>query len=310
MDSRSERALRKGFTLVELLVVIAIIGILIGMLLPAVQQVREAARRIQCANNSRQLSLASMNFESAHMHFPAGWTAINENVSTGEALLPGWAWSAQLLPFIEQQNLSDATNFNASLTDISNEETLTQVVNTFICPSDPDDTILDFADDIPSPVGGGSGTRGLQSGTQNQSQTSNQLNLARSNYSGVFGSIEIEDDPFQGNGVFFGNSSIGFRDIRDGSSNTIIIGERRNDRGGVTWLGVVPGISEPFARVVGATDHSPNDPGDGFEDFRSYHSGGINVALGDGSTQFIPDTTSEPIFQALGSRAGGEIVSF
>lgn len=73
---------------------------------------------------------------------------------------------------------------------------------------------------------------------------------------------------------------------------------------------MIPGINEPFARVVGATDHSPNDPDDGFEDFRSYHPGGINVALGDGSTQFIGDSISEPIFQALGSRAGGEIANF
>ena len=89
-----------------------------------------------------------------------------------------------------------------------------------------------------------------------------------------------------------------------------MIGERRNDLGGVTWVGVIDGIDEPFARVVGATDHSPNDRGNGFEDFRSYHPGGVNVGLADGSTQFISDGISELTFQALGSRAGGEVVSF
>ncbi len=294
---------RSGFTLVELLVVIAIIGILIGMLLPAVQQVREAARRIQCANNVRQLSLAVLNYESAHMNFPAGWTAVGEDASTGDAFFPGWAWSAELLPFIEQQNVSNLIDFEVPLTDAVNEPVQTAVIETFLCPSDPDPTILDFGVALTSgPVGGGSSLR-------NPLQTDG-LNLARSNYSGVFGNLDFEEDPFRGNGTFFGNSGISFQQIRDGSSNTIIIGERRNDLGAITWLGLVQGIDEPFARIVGATDHSPNDREDGFEDFRSYHPGGINVALGDGSTQFINDSISEPIFQALGSRAGGEVATF
>ena len=88
-----------------------------------------------------------------------------------------------------------------------------------------------------------------------------------------------------------------------------MIGERRNDQGAVTWLGVIEGVSEPFARVVGASDRSPNSAQGGFEDFRSYHPGGVNMGLVDGSTQFISDTIDEFMFQALGSRNGGEIVT-
>jgi len=318
MDSKRIFASRRGFTLVELLVVIAIIGILIGMLLPAVQQVREAARRIQCANNLRQLSLGTMNYESAFMRFPAGWTAVNEDFSSGGALLPGWAWSAELLPFFEQQNIANLADFDFAVTDPVNEPILTQVVDTFICPSDPDEEILDFSVSLTTgPVGNGNGSSsrnevpGIGSvALLPQPQQNDEINLARANYSGVFGSIEIEDDPFAGNGVFFGNSEISFRNITDGSSNTIIIGERRNDLGAVTWIGLVQGIDEPFARVVGATDHSPNDLEEGFEDFRSYQPGGINVGLGDGSTQFINDSIAEDTFQALGSRAGGEVANF
>jgi len=311
MQSNRDFLLRRGFTLVELLVVIAIIGILIAMLLPAVQQVREAARRIQCGNNIRQLSLGAMNYESAFMKFPPGWTAIGEDSFTEEARLPGWAWSAELLPFIEQQNLANQVNFNLAVTDPGNEAVSTEVVATYICPSDPAATVLDFGSATSGTTGGGGGGGGGGSGSSTRNpQITSELRLARSNYSGVFGNIEDDDNPFRGNGIFFGNSEIGFRNIRDGSSNTIMLGERRNDLGPVTWLGVIAGIDDAFARVVGATDRSPNDQGDGFEYFRSYHPGGINVAMCDGSVQFIEDEISETIFQALGSRAGGEVANF
>ena len=293
---------RRGFTLVELLVVIAIIGILIGMLLPAVQQVREAARRTQCANNVRQLSLSVLNYESAHMRFPPGWNSQSEFDSS-----PGWGWAAIVLPFIEQNNLASQIDFRSSITAPINQGVLEQVIETHICPSDPDPEVASLGQLTSGPVGSGGGST-----TRNPIQTSSgdELMVSRSNYSGVFGSLEVNEDPFAGNGVFFGNSRIGFRNISDGSSNTVMIGERRNDLGVVTWLGVIDGIEEPFARIVGAADHSPNDDGGGFEDFRSYHPGGVNMGVADGSTQFVSDSISEADFQALGSRNGGEVVSF
>ncbi len=302
MFQRSNIRQKQGFTLVELLVVIAIIGILIGMLLPAVQQVREAARRIQCANNVRQSSLAILNFESSNMRFPPGWTSQNDS-----NLLPGWGWSAQILPFLEQGNLASQIRFNDPITTADNSLVHQEVVPGFLCPSDPDGEILNFGGDgsqsDPAPVGNGSSTR--DSGGSQQG-----LMLARSNYSGVFGSIASNDDPFDGEGIFFGNSRIGFRNILDGSSNTMMIGERRNDLGAVTWLGIFPEVTEPFARIVGATDRAPNASTDSFEDFRSYHSGGVNMGFADGSTQFIDDNIGDDTFRDLGTRQGGEVVSF
>ena len=293
---------RRGFTLVELLVVIAIIGILIGMLLPAVQAVREATRRTQCANNVRQLSLSVLNYESAHRQFPPGWDSQSDTDST-----PGWGWSAIVLPFLEQDNLAAQIDFRSSITAPINQNVLETVIGGHLCPSDPDPEIVNLGQATPDPVGtsGGSGTR-----IANQDSSADGLMVSRGNYSGVFGNLEVNEDPFGGNGVFFGNSQIGHRNIRDGASNTMMIGERRNDQGAVTWLGVIEGIDEPFARAVGATDHSPNDPQGGFEDFRSYHTGGVNMGFADGSTQFLADSISESVFQALGSRAGGESGNF
>jgi len=224
-------------------------------------------------------------------------------VAEGDGLFPGWAWSAEILPFIEQANLSDQIDFQIDILEPVNMAVITEVVDSYLCPSDPAAEILNFVTEVPEPVGSGSGTR------TGGSTFGDELLLARSNYSGVFGNIETTDDPFRGNGMFFGNSRIGFRNIRDGSSNTMLIGERRNDLAPLTWVGVIDGVDEPFARVVGATDNAPNGPGNGLQDFRSYHPGGVNVGLADGSVQFVTDTVSDDVFQALGTRSGGEVVN-
>ena len=283
-----------GFTLVELLVVIAIIGILIGMLLPAVQQVREAARRIDCSNKSRQVGLAVMNYESAHGEFPPGWIV-------GEFELTGWGWASIILPFLEAENLADEIDFD----DIvgADPDVIAEVLPVFLCTSDPAPDVLELGSDV-AEVGSTGG-----SGTTNSFSSVGDLLVARSNYSGVFGTLEFSEDPRRGSGIFFANSDVTFGEIRDGSSNTLMIGERRNDFGTVTWAGVFPGVNEPFARIVGAADLSPNSNEDTFENFRSYHPGGINVTLGDGSTQFVTDTIDEEIFQAFSSIAGGEVVN-
>lgn len=119
----------KAFTLVELLVVIAIIGVLIAMLLPAVQQVREAARRISCANKIRNIVLAELNYESAHRRFPRGW-----DTSDGRGN-PGYGWMAFSLPFFDQENLYNRIDFNQPLSETSKTEPRTASFDLLICPS-------------------------------------------------------------------------------------------------------------------------------------------------------------------------------
>ena len=287
----------KGFTLVELLVVIAIIGILIGMLLPAVQAVREAARRTDCSNKMRQLGLAIHNFEGSFSQLPDGWLISDPGDPLSSS---GWGWSAVILPFLEETNLSGRINFELPIDDPTQVELAANVIDGFLCPSDPFPSSLAF-DPIENPVGQGSGTSGPPQ------ETGEQIAVARSNYSGVFGNIEQTPDPLRGNGVFFGDSSTRFRDIHDGLSNTMLIGERRNDLGTVSWVGVVSDTSEPFARIVAATDNPPNFNEVDFENFRSYHPGGINAVLADGSLHFVTDSIDATVFRGMGTIAGSEL---
>ena len=155
---------------------------------------REAARRTECANKVRQLSLAVINFESSRSRFPAGWTSEEDSIDEN---LPGWAWSAEILPFIEQANLSDQIDFREAILEDVNLPFTTEVIETYLCPSDPDPEILNFVTEIAEPVGNGSGNRNT-----NTSSLGDELLLARTNYSGVFGNIDNNDDPFRGDGLF------------------------------------------------------------------------------------------------------------
>jgi prepilin-type N-terminal cleavage/methylation domain-containing protein len=294
-----------AFTLVELLVVIAIIGILIGMLLPAVQSVREAARRIQCANNCRQLGLAALNYESAHMHFPPGWST---GIADAPLAEPGWGWSAHLLPYMEQSNVFNSINLSIAIDDHLHEDIIQSRMPVFICPSDPTEEIVNLDQHIEHDDDHDD-DHFRHANPDEDDHSHGELLVSRSNYSGCFGNLEIEDAPLNGNGIFFANSEVTFGEIVDGSSNTIMVAERTNRLGPISWVGMVPEVEEPFARIVAVTDHAPNDHHMHFEDFRSEHTGGINVTLGDGSTHFVADSIDEVAYQALGSRSGGELSS-
>src|SRR5262245_10843060 len=124
---------RKGFTLIELLVVISVISILIGLLLPAVQKVREAAARIQCQNNLHQIGLALHNYHDAKQAFPPGYVATVPYTDGATDTTPGWGWAAYLLPYIEQDNLFRQLNFNQP---VQNSPAIQTMVKPYLCPSD------------------------------------------------------------------------------------------------------------------------------------------------------------------------------
>jgi len=286
---------RAGFTLVELLVVLAIIGILVGLLLPAVQAAREAARRAQCMSNQRQIGLALTNYESSHRRLPSGW------VDWHQSKQPGWSWAHAILPFMEANAVYNSIDHRSAIDAPINQSNLMQVIPTFICPSD---------------IGGNTFEMGMETHEEeeeeheghNVDEGTKLFRVAKFNYPGVFGTMEINDVPYNANGVFFGNSPIKFKDIRDGLSNTMIVGERSSRLGGSVWHGWITNAAEPGARFLGVADHAPNSKIGHFEDFSSQHGAGIHIVFADGSTRMISDTIDLETYQAICTREGSEVV--
>ena len=280
---------RTGFKLVELLVVIAIIGVVVALLLPAVQAARESARASQCKNSLKQLGAALHHYHDALRRLPPGWIAKQPDS------VPGWGWTVALLPYLDQQGLAESQlKTNLPIADSANKLGRETVLSLLICGSDGKTEVFTIgADDAPGVnVDGGTPL----------------FKVARTNYLGVFGTEEIEDFPSTGSGVFFHNSRVAFADISDGLSNTIVTGERSTRFGGSVWAGMIEGSAEAMARVVGVTDHTPNHPEHHFDDFSSYHPAGVHFLLGDGSIRRYNDTIELSVYQALGTRAGGEAV--
>ena len=289
---------RNAFTLVELLVVIAIIGILIGMLLPAVQQVREAARRTSCANTVRQQMIALHNYESTLGHFPP---AFNSTEPTGGFLSPWvqrfgntFGWQTFILPFNEQNNIHDQFDFSTSWTQLDNIST--QPMANYRCPSDQDD--------------GEGHTK--YSGPNGDPNT-------RSSYVMSIGSLSHfnRSEGFFSErwGVGWFDTKTTFADMRDGSSNILFIGERDNMRmsadgdHGAVWVGL-QGFREHCTTGRGpenATDfaNAPNGSNHGFN-FSSFHPVGVNIGLGDASVHFLTETVNLDVMRKLCAISDGE----
>ena len=221
MRSSHTPRLSRGFTLIELLVVIAIIAVMVGLLLPAVQAAREAARRAQCSNNLKQIGLGMHNYHSVQNTFPPAYiTAVVNNAAIPETG-PGWGWGVMLLNELEQRPLyqSTTTHFSLQITDSGSLTSRTSNLSVFLCPSN---------------VGSGPITATSLTGTVINTD------LSAGQYVASAGQLEPGEYPDTNNGVFYRNSRNGLRDITDGSSSTLMVGERSRNVADATWLGAVP----------------------------------------------------------------------
>lgn len=288
---------RSGFTLIELLVVIAIIAILIALLLPAVQQAREAARRSTCKNNVKQLGLALHNYHETHRCFPPGWiqrstAATCQPDDVGNGCLPGWGWSTMLLPYIDQSNLYNALNVkSANLVSTPSDESKTRIA-LFRCPSDT-------GSDLNSDRGG----------------------HATSNYKGVYGSrgtgTSINTSPHNaaaGSGSFWSNSNVRIRDITDGTSNTMLIGETARGRiGSNTYNGGIWVGYYADGKTASAVWKMENHPGSLINGtlawaFSSQHVGGAHFLLADGGVRFLSENIDGTTYENLGKIRDGNVI--
>lgn len=294
--------INKGFTLVELLVVIAIIGVLIALLLPAVQQAREAARRMSCSNNMKQIGIALHNYHDTYRAFPAGYLYRGGNGKCN------YGWAVAILPFVEQQNFYDQLNpgkiplyqrYNGSST-AADKALLQHRLEAFICPSDA----------------------GPDLAKSQQFSSTDHFDVAVANYIGCAGWSNTPHYPVKNQdagGLLWGNSFLNFADIIDGTSNTLMVAEREYPKGrAATWLGA--GKNDSYGNQATlrtlfraaftmnfdyAAAGQPQNAGKGWS---SLHPGGVMSLTADASVHFIPETTNKNnVLRPLSLREDGNV---
>jgi prepilin-type N-terminal cleavage/methylation domain-containing protein/prepilin-type processing-associated H-X9-DG protein len=322
LSARSSRA--RGFTLIELLVVIAIIAVLIALLLPAVQAAREAARRSQCVNNLKQLGLGLQNYHDINNTFMIGHQG-----QVGNDKRRSWAFS--ILNFIEQSPLYSNINFTTDFYQPQNTSVIISNVATFDCPSDPNASMIE---EPTSPYP--------------RAKANYMVNLGNTHYdedrgnNPFYGPLNVPGTTYTQfmPGPFSLDKTYGLRDMTDGTSGTlvfseVVIGVNQNVQGTILsdhrgdlfnddhncfYFNVytppntklVPDYMQSYCLYPNLNNPPCNgnpSPYVSFNAARSYHSGGVNAALGDGSVRFFKDSIAVQIWRALGTIAGNETVT-
>ena len=304
----TQRISQRAFTLVELLVVIAIISILVALLLPAVQTARETARKMQCSNNFKQVALALHNYHAAYNVFPAGSQINSPSCSpTSGNSHRGFNWGTAILPYLEHTAVYDKMDPTMATHVAPNWEidAVGAIIPTYVCPSDPWGSKRVNVTSFPLP---GRASAADDFGPTNIGGISDTTSWLCDVNCGA--SCTPTDS---GDGVFYNYSTISINDIRDGTTNTLLLGEFTNGRSesfpGMPWANwdmtdTSEGINGPNTLPGGAAAWN-------FYDNRlgSWHGNGATFALCDGSVHFLPEFIDATVLQALTTRAGGEVVA-
>ncbi len=268
---------RRAFTLIELLVVIAIIAVLIALLLPAVQAAREAARRISCVNNLKQIGIAVHGYHDAYNTFPAGgWIAVATQPAT---INMNMGWSAAVLPWLEQRTLYDSLNINFPYNAAVNSTAGHTVLAVYLCPSEPRASDWNRA-------------------------PADTFDFADADYGGIYGPRGLAIPTFTNNpptGPMIFNQVVSLARITDGASQTILIGEDPEAINAM-WISG----HNIFDQSAPINARPPTEFG---EELTSQHPGGVNTLFADGSVHFLKNQTNPVVLSALCTRALGEVLS-
>ena len=286
---------KSAFTLVELLVVITIIGILIALLLPAVQAAREAARRVQCANNLKQTGIALHNYHSAVGCFPPATMASKDNEPSDSST--HWSWSALVLPHVEQDNVHDDIKYEYGYNTLQNAEVIKRFIPTYLCPSAMPAELVTCCIHIPG-----------------------EADAAEGHYAAITTWCDRTVHPYakaiDGDGVMHTNSGTKIRDVRDGTSCTLMVTERDPDQEdrvmlppercpnlncyiGMLWASENQ-VTTAYGINSGATHYD--------RAVNSHHPGGAQFLFADGHVDFLWETINQNVLIALTTRDGGEII--
>ena len=268
-------ARRRGLTILELLVVMAVLGVLVALILPAIQAAREAARRMECSNNLKQIGLALHAYHDLLNTFPPGWRDDHMQSSA-------YAWSNGLLPLLDQHDAFNRICFEATL-DAPQHAPISQFnLKPFQCPSDVAPYHWELRDhSVPHPV---------------------LMELPHSNYVSVFGTLDPDGTVLEGDGAFVRNRSFRTADIEAGLSNTMFVGERAASQLPATWFGFLYQGEEAQSRVAGYVNNPPGAEGADESEFSSRHSDGAFFLWGDGHVSFIPTSIDRTTYRSHGTR--------
>jgi prepilin-type processing-associated H-X9-DG protein/prepilin-type N-terminal cleavage/methylation domain-containing protein len=294
---------RTAFTLVEILVVVAIIGLLVALLFPAIMASRVAADRTRCSNQIHQIGIALLKYEGVHKVLPPGY--VSKVDADGNDTGPGWGWGSMILPEMEEGSVWRVIHFELPIEHPLNAVRVASLPG-FFCPAD-------FT------------KRTWQA--KSRDTVGNPLNLicevAAANYVGMFGTSEPGVD---GDGIFFRNSAVALKQITDGTSHTIAVGERAHQLGEATWTGAVtnavlfpeenntasqPAPENSAGMVLGHAGEGigPGGKGGDVNQFYSLHGAGANFLFADGHVRFLPADMDYKKYLALATRAGGETMN-